>query len=328
MKLTIERYEEERYEEWEHFITESMNGTFLQSRCFLSYHGKDKFRDHSLMFYKGNTLIAVVPACSVDNQGKFFSSHMGSSYGGIIINEKYYDVTHMDEIMNCLEEYLKEKGFTSVFLKMTPDLYTRSATPLVDYFLSKNNYKAFTELNFYLDLEKYKDGIIENFSSSKRRDYRYSLRNDLLFRKLQSKDEIEEFYTVLQSNQKKLGISAVHSLEELIDLKDNRLQEKMDFYGVYFEGQMIAGSMIFRFENNVFHTQYLASEATFLKLFPMDYLIFNLIQEAVTEGMKTFSFGICTEERGQYLNMGLSKFKEGFGSIYGVNRTYEKVLKK
>lgn len=42
--------------------------------------------------------------------------------------------------------------------------------------------------------------------------------------------------------------------------------------------------------------------------------------------MKYFTFGICTEDRGKYLNMGLSRFKEGFGADYCLNLTYEKML--
>ena len=42
--------------------------------------------------------------------------------------------------------------------------------------------------------------------------------------------------------------------------------------------------------------------------------------------METFTFGICTEDQGRYLNLGLSRFKEGFGTEFRINRTYEKWL--
>ena len=80
----------------------------------------------------------------------------------------------------------------------------------------------------------------------------------------------------------------------------------------------------FWFDNGVFHTQYLASDEQYLNLFPMDFLIYYLIEEAVRDSMRLFTFGICTEGRGKYLNFGLSRFKEGFGAKYTINKTFEK----
>ena len=48
---------------------------------------------------------------------------------------------------------------------------------------------------------------------------------------------------------------------------------------------------------------------------------------AADRNMRLFTFGICTEEQGRYLNLGLSRFKEGFGTEFCVNRLYEKILR-
>ena len=82
--------------------------------------------------------------------------------------------------------------------------------------------------------------------------------------------------------------------------------------------------MLFKLSNEVIHTQYLSSNADYLDLFPMDFLIGNLIELSVREGYHTFSFGICTEDQGRYLNLGLSRFKEGFGAKYCINYSFEK----
>ena len=61
-------------------------------------------------------------------------------------------------------------------------------------------------------------------------------------------------------------------------------------------------------------------------MFPMDFLIYNLIDTAVKKDMEIFTFGICTEDQGRYLNLGLSRFKEGFGTKFCINRSYEKFI--
>jgi len=58
----------------------------------------------------------------------------------------------------------------------------------------------------------------------------------------------------------------------------------------------------------------------------MDFLIYHLIECAVEKQLELFTFGICTENQGRYLNFGLSRFKEGFGTEFCLNKSFEKRL--
>lgn len=328
MAFSIQKYDDSQEERWDNFVLrESMNGTFLQTRKFINYHAKGKFSDSSLMIYKGNNLVAVILACiySTDNL-IYFHSHRGTTFGGIIISKNIYSTTAMNEIMELFEENMKQLGCTACYIKQTPSIFQKSNTDLLDYFFFQKGYQEYTELNFYLDLDDYRDDILKQFSSSKRRDYRYSLRNQLVFKELSQDSEIREFYDVLQLNLEKLGLNSVHSYEDLIDLKMNRFNENIKFYGVYHDAKMIAGSMIFIFNGNIFHTQYLSSDQEYLDFYPMDFLIYNLIKTALEQEMKLFTFGICTENQGKYLNLGLARFKEGFGIKYSLNKSFEKIF--
>ncbi len=325
MSLTAEYYNGNETE-WDRFVLfESINGTFLQTRKFINYHSSDKFKDCSVCIRKGEKLVAVILGCLQDN-GKTFFAHKGTTFGGITVSKKIYSATAVDELFRELERFLKEEGFEKLYLKMVPTIFQQENTDLIDYFLYKYGYQCYSELNYYLKLDRYKNDAVAQFSSSKRRDYRYSLKNDFVFKKLESRAEIAQFYSVLQKNLQKLNLSAVHTLEDLYDLKFNRFYDNIEFFGVYYNETMVAGSMIFIFNNEVFHTQYLSSDENYLKMFPMDYLITNLIKTAIDKHMRLFSFGICTEDQGRYLNFGLSRFKEGFGTEYCINRSYEKTL--
>lgn len=118
----------------------------------------------------------------------------------------------------------------------------------------------------------------------------------------------------------------VHTLGELLEFKHDRLNECVDFYGVYFGDKLVAGSMIFCFGQKVFHTQYLAMDAEYSNIYPMNFWDYHLIRTAKEEGFEKFSFGISTEDHGKVLNTTLAQFKEGFGCEYCVNKTYIKEL--
>ncbi len=326
MSLTVKKYAEDKALIWDKFVLEeSMNGTFLQTRKFINYHEPGKFSDCSLMFYKGERLVAVILSCELENEGKrIFFSHKGTTFGGIVIAEQIYTSSAVLELMDVFEEELIREGYEGCYLKMTPVIFQRSNTDLLDYFLYQKGFLQYSELNFYVPLEAYKNDILSCFSSGKRRDYRYSLKNGFEFRELESREEILQFYNVLQLNLKKLGLTSVHTYEDLLQLKFDRFPKEIFFYGVYMEDRLVAGSMIFVFFDEIFHTQYLSSDKEFLKYYPMDFLIYHLIEQAIKKGMKKFTFGICTEERGKKLNVGLARFKEGFGATYALNKSFEK----
>ena len=326
MALRIEPFCRDREAEWDDFVlNKSMNGTFLQTRQFINYHAEDKFMDCSLCVRKGEELVATLLACEIEDEGrKLFFAHKGSTYGGITISDRIYSASAMDEMMKLLDEYLKAENYDGAYLKMVPYVYQKTNTDLLDYFLYKYGYTCYDELNYFMHLDRYREDIPAQFSSSKRRDFRYSLQNGLIFKKLETKEDISAYYEILLMNLAKLHLPIVHSLEDLYDLKFARFPERIEFYGVYDKDQMIAGSMIFLFDGGVFHTQYLSSNEEYLKLFPMDYLIEHLIEVAVEKGERIFTFGICTEDQGRYLNLGLSRFKEGFGTEFCINRSYEK----
>lgn len=328
MELVIKKYTDAEQDIWDKFVLEeSMNGTFLQTRKFIEYHPKERFTDNSVIIYKGNAIVACILACIVvENEKRIFFSHKGSTFGGIIISKKFYSASNVAALMDLFDEYLKKENISSVYLKQTAPIFCRENVDLIDYFLYQRGCHQYDELNYYMQLEKYKKDILSQFSSGKRRDYRYSLKNQLEFRELTSPDEIKEFYIVLQLNLKKLNLNCVHQFDELLDLKFNRFPESIHFFGVFYCEKMVAGSMTFIFDNRIMHTQYLASDEKYLKFFPMDFLIYNLIDYATINEMEKFTFGICTENHGKYLNLGLSRFKEGFGAEFCINRTYWKDL--
>ena len=57
----IKRYIAECAAEWDDFVSQTRNGTFLFMRQYMDYHA-DRFCDHSLMIYRKERLCALLPA--------------------------------------------------------------------------------------------------------------------------------------------------------------------------------------------------------------------------------------------------------------------------
>ena len=326
MAFTIVKYEEHYKERWDQFvINNSVNGTFLQTWNFLDYHPKGRFKDASVLVMQGSNIVAVVPACDTEEDGKrCFFSHKGSTFGGIVISKEKYDISTMEELFPCLEEYLRLEGYERAFFKNTSDIFSEKSSDLLDYYFYKNNYDYCNELSFFIDCGKMPEDIISGWFATRRRGYRISLKSDLSFKRIETDEEIADFYEVLCKNLKKFESTPVHTLDELLEFKHSRLAEEVDFYGAYLGDKLVAGTMLFYFGKQVLHTQYLAQDVDYAKFYTMNYLDYEVIRLAREKGFSKFSFGISTEERGKVLNTTLALFKEGFGCDYCLNRSYTK----
>ena len=327
MDLTIIPYAPQWEEKWDRFVLgASANGTFLQTRRFLNYHPEGRFRDASLLVMDGSNIVAVLPACSTLEEGKTcFFSHKGSTFGGIVIDRAKYSISMLDRLFPALDAYLSSR-YETAFLRQTSDVFSRVSGELMDYYYYRFGYRVADELSFYIDCTALPEDLTAAWASGRRRDYRYSLKNGLVFRELRGDGELESFYRILEENLARHQASPVHTLDELRSFRDERLTDIVRFYGVFLGDRLIAGTMVFLFGSEVMHTQYLAQDAAFSHLFTMNFLIFHLISLCRGSGFPRFSFGISTEDRGKTLNSGLAVFKEGFGSSLCNNRSYIKTF--
>ncbi len=319
-------YEDTNEKEWDQFITEkSINGTFLQSRNFLNYHPKGRFKDVSLMIYNAkNNLAALCPGCEVELDGKrVFYSHRGTTFGGIIIDKKHYCAKYVVAMIEELKQFLKEEGFEAVYLKQTSDIFSKVESDLFQYAYQYHGFTEYKELSTYVDFDGYKEDITSNFAQGKRTNVNNCIKEGLVLKELESEAEIKEFYDILCENLGKYDTKPVHTIEELLEFKNSRLTKECGFFGVYKDEKMLAGSMMFYFDNiRVAHTQYLAARQAYGKLSPMTYMYYCMLQAMRQRDYRLVSWGTATENLGQYLNMGLITSKEDFGSSYCNNLTY------
>lgn len=329
--MPFQFFEESRRDKWDAFVfSDSINGNFLQSRSFLSYHPSGRFKDASLTYSdkKGN-LRAVIPAAEVcDGEKKCFVSHPGSTYGGIVLDERVCSAKRFQELIDELIEFLSENDFYSVDLRFPPDfMWSRDESALVEYMLSFNGFSERTELTTYIDFSVYKEKVLSNFSQGKRTNVNNGIRQGLVCREIEDEREVELFYDMLCENLLKHEASPVHTLEELNRLHFDILKDSAAMLGVFLGDRMLAAGWLFLFKNQgVAHTQYLCADSSQNALSPMTFLYYSAIQYAKQLGCDYLSWGISTEDRGRVLNWGLTDSKEHFGSLHGVHRSYGRVL--
>ena len=325
----IYKYKETYQQEWDDFvINESVNGTFLQTRRFLGYHPEERFVDASYIIYdeKKNNIVAVCPACEKYEEGeKIFSSHSGSTYGGIVFGKRILKINKLIMLIKELEEAWKGEQYHKIILKQTPLIFSRIQDEVMVYVLDYLSYKRYTELNMYIDLKEYSDNILSEFAQGKRTQINKCIRDGWYYGKITRKCDIERLHELLSITLEKYDKKPIHTVDELYDFQSDRLIDECECFGAFFEGKMVGASLMFYFRKaNIAHTQYLCADPEYNTWSAMSYMYYAMIKEARSKNFDKLSWGIVTEDMGKYLNEGLASSKERFGSRHSLNYTYEK----
>lgn len=307
--MEVVRYHKEKESEWNSYVAESKNATFLLDRNFMDYHS-DRFHDHSLMIYNEGKLCALVPANEVDGE---LYSHMGLTYGGVLIKPG----TKMDEylmIFHAVLEYLDINNLASLSVKDTPSFYHQGFAHELKY------------LAFLLNAEPYRRDITvchdnqnpDKFSSRRKRGAKKAKKLGV---ELETGNDFQKFWRgVLTPNLKeKYGVEPVHSVEE-ITLLGSQFPENIIQVNAVHQGDVIAGSTLFIMQDTV-HAQYISANDEGREGGALDLIFEYLINEKFAN-KRYFDFGIVNESGGTKINKGLMEWKEGFGSRVAVHDFY------
>lgn len=307
---TVKQYQENDYENWNAFIGQAKNATFLFRRDFMEYH-KDIFQDYSLIVLDGEKWVAVLPANVVGNE---VFSHQGLTYGGLVYNEKV-KLASIIEIFKSVLSFLNDNKIEKLQLKLIPSIYHQKPADELNYalFLAEAQLIRRDSLAV-IDLSK-----PYSLSKIRKRGAKNGMKNGLTIKEVGG---FEEFWNeiLIPNLAHKHQAKPVHSLEEITMLKV-LFPKKIRQFNVYENDVIVAGTTIFESEN-VAHCQYISGMEDKNELGGIDFLFHNLIIE-VFKNKHFFDFGISNENQGRKLNEGLSYWKESFGANIIVQDFYE-----
>lgn len=305
----VERYSSTQMNEWNDFVSKSKNGTFLFHRDFMEYH-QDRFEDFSLMVFKNEKLIALLPANITENS---IHSHQGLTYGGLLLNEtvKFADVYNgFQKILQFLSEHTIEH----LHLKLIPRIYHTFPCDEMDYLLFLLKAKSDKKETLSVIDQHRKMKIASNRIEGVKR----ANKNELI---IKEENQFDEFWnTILSVNLKqKYGAHPVHSLEEIEQLK-LKFPKQIRQFNVYRRNKLVAGTTIFE-SNHVAHCQYISADEDKNVLGSLDFLHHHLITDVFKE-KKYYDFGSSNENNGKQINKGLHYWKQGFGARTIIQEFY------
>ena len=309
--IEVIKFNFSKKQEWDSFVDNSKNGTFLFKRDFMDYHS-DRFEDFSLMIYRKGKLISCFPANIIGNE---IHSHQGLTYGGFVFDSKM-KLSIAEEVLEAVIEFYKKNNISILFIKKIPAIYHKEASNEMDYWFWRNDSEIYRrDTTFTVDLTR-----PTSLSTRKKRNIKKAKSNNYYIK--ESDDFTDYWNEVLEPNLwNKYNTKPVHSLEEMNKLKllfSNNIKQ----LNVYGDNGIVAGSTLF-IKGHTIHSQYISSTDEGANSGALDFLFSSLIESFKLEGFSFFDFGISNEDGGKKLNYTLAEYKEGFGAKTYIHEFYK-----
>lgn len=309
--MIVKKFDNSLSRDWDGLIDKSNNGTFLLKRSFISYH-MDRFHEASLIVENKDSVVALLPLSI--HEGRVVISYGGLTYGGLI----YSNELNLLEVLKAWElciEFLKRQEWKSLIVKLVPNHYLKTLGDESIYFMFlQNAFIQRVDTAFVVDrlnLKAYQKRRRRSIKKAQNLGYdiRYnegftSYWNDILIPNLKAKH----------------GVEPVHSLQE-IELLKSRFQENIEQVNIYYNDEIVAGTTLFITPTTI-HAQYISGSDIGKKGGFLDALFAELIENYKSD-IRYFDFGIANEQEGRFLNVGLTDWKESFGSNTVAHIFYE-----
>lgn len=314
-KITL--YQIQYFELWNDFLAKAKNGNFLFHRDFIEYHS-DRFQDNSLLIFKNQKLIALLPANRSEN---IIYSHQGLTYGGLILDKKIRS-SEVFQIFESLLKYFKEQGIKYLFYKQSPDYQSVISCQAIEIALFSFAAKLETcqiasviELQNDFEILKQKSRIKNYF------DKNFEIKKETNF---------AQFWKILIQNlENKHQLSPVHSLDEIQNLAQ-KFRSEIQLYTVVKGTEVLGGTLLFiNHYSAAVHVQYVASTLEGRKrrvhdfLFPFLIAKFKKEKTSFAKPFHYFGFGISDIRETKSINKGLVAWKEKFGARTFTHRSFK-----
>ena len=311
--IHIVRYTADKKAEWDSFVRESKNGTFLFMRDYMEYHA-DRFDDYSLMYYKDDKLLSLLPA---NKRGEALWSHQGLTYGGFVLTNKAH-IVEIGEIFDKTIHFLHEAGIKEWYYKQMPTIYHQQPSEDDSYWLWRNGAEM-VECNLMSAINLYSDIHI----SPSRRNNSNKLKREGWKIVCDTEGLVRQFWAILSDNLRETYNSKpVHTLEEMERLK-SLFPKNIICYGIVSpEGNLEGGTLIY-ISSQVVRTQYISATPYGKKHKALDLLLSHVVDYYKNEGYRYFDFGTSMADDDVNLNESLIQQKEGFGARGIACRTYK-----
>jgi serine/alanine adding enzyme len=270
-------------EAWVDFVYNHPNGNIFHSpEMYVVYLNTPKFSPVILI---ATNKTGSIVGCLLSVIQREYNGLLGELttrsivFGGPLAENNSAEI--VDILLKKYNEIVKSKVIYSQYRNL-------SDTSGFDTAFKQNGYHFDEHLDILLDLTLSVEELEQNLHKERRRNIVKAEKEGLVFKQLTELEEINDVVTLLKKTYRRVKVP--FSYEKLFTHSKNILAEKVNFFGAYFEGKMIAGQVRLCYKDTVY-AWYSGSDSDYFNKKPNDFLLWNVLLWSKQNGYKTFDFG-------------------------------------
>lgn len=306
--MHIRPYSADKKEEWNCFVNNSSNGTFIHLREYMDYHA-DRFADCSVMVSNDSgKLVALLPACV---EKDMVYSHKGLTFGGLIVARRHFPPHKIVEAFDAVAAYYRCKGIRQLVYKSVPHIFTDYPSEADIYAINRAGAKM-TRCQLSLAIPILKPLLFNETARqlSAKGNFRYAVNRPK-----------SQFWNLLcDVLAEKYNAQPVHTLAEM-ELLSIRFPENIKLVeAIDADGTLLCGAILYIYSRCV-HFQYIAVGQRGRRLGAFQWLVKEIVSHEC-QGKDYLDFGTSNNPDDNELNIGLASQKYGLGGRPVVFSTF------
>lgn len=295
---------------WSDFVRNHPLGNVFQTpEMFQVYQHTDNIIPYVVVLVSNGEIEGVLLAQWISNGNKFAQWLTSRSIiiGGPLA--KNNNPIIIDELFRAYYSLLPAK---TIYSEIRP-IYDVST--MFQYLVTKN-WKRIGHYNILLSLDKEVDVLYNQMHKERKRNVQIAIKNGLIFKEVTTLEEIKNVVSLIQQtySRKHVPISYLDMFYKVLDI----MGDYAHFIACYTaDGKMIAGQIRLCYKDMIY-AWFAGSNEDFFKLRPNDFLMWNAIIWAKSNGYQLFDFGGGGEPGVEY---GVRDYKMKYGcEIYDYGR--------
>lgn len=312
----IEANSEVNVDNWRRFVTNHHKGSIFQSKeIFDLYDSTPENKPMVIALSENKEIIGLIVSNTIIS-GRFCKYITARS---IIIGGPLAKDDDPIIIEQLLSEYLKRAPRYVIYSEIRPlfDQQSISQTFLNMGFSRIGHY------NLWIDISVDETDLWNQLHKERRRNIKKAQNAGLVYKEVRDKSSIQQVINLIKRTYKRKRVPLTS--DNLFNNSQQYLNDHIRFFAALYEGRIIAGQIRLLFKD-LAYAWYAGSDETYFKLYPNDFLMWNVILWSHNNGYKVFDLGGGGEPGKEY---GVRDYKLKYGckmEDYGRFIYYHKPL--
>lgn len=301
----LNSYSDINKEEWHQFVKTHPNGNIFQTPHYFRVCEKSKTRQPLVVAAKRNDSIIGIMMGVVEKENMVLFSSLTARtivWGGPLLKANEENIRKQ-----LIKEFNELASKKSIYCQIR-NLREYNADEKLSF--EKSGFEYVDHFGITVDLKPDIETLWSALKSDGRGSVRKAEKENLKFRKIDDKKHFFEILEILQSLYEYLGLPLPEE-EYFSALYDELVPEGyLKVFGVFFEGNIIAGSIEICYNNMIFDF-YKCASSEHLKKCPNDIMYWEIIKHGKKNNYDVFNMGGAGKPGEEY---GVRDHKLKFGS--------------